>query len=127
MRTSNPIQGILDYLFILASRGSLEYNTSWYYQAIGKSGHETRATRRVLEEITFIQMVLDIDRLGVYQLSLDGVVYKQHYMSAAEIIRYILKSCTIDMSENFSGLVNNKTGEKLDIRFVARDNHPARR
>lgn len=65
MQIPNPIQDILDYLYISATRGSLEYNTSWYYQAIGKSGYETRANRGVLEEITFIQMVLDIDRLGV--------------------------------------------------------------
>jgi hypothetical protein len=127
MQPSTQIQAALNYLYLSATRGSLEGDTSWYYRAIGKSGYETRANRTVLEEITFIQLVLGIDRFGVYQLSLGGTVYKQHYMSGAEIIRYILKNCHVDVSKNFNGLVNTKTGEQLDIRFVARDNHPARR
>lgn len=121
MHTPTQLKAILNYLYLNATRGSLEDHTSWYYRSIGKEGYETRANRPALESIYFITEVLDIAKNGIYQMSLDGVRYKQTYMSGAEVVRYILKNCLVNMSDKWEGFTNHKTGEAVTLRFVAFD------
>ncbi len=121
MQTPTQLKAILNYLYLNATRGSLEDHTSWYYRSIGKEGYETRANRPALESIYFITEVLDIAKNGIYQMSLDGVRYKQTYMSGAEVVRYILRNCLVNMSDKWEGFTNHKTGAVITLRFVAFD------
>lgn len=121
MQTQSQIKAILNYLFLSATRGSLEEDTAWYYRGIGKDGRGSRTNRTTLECVYFITEVLNIAESGIYQMYLDDVRYKQTYLSGAEVVRYILQNCSVEMSEKWDGFTNKKTGEKVTLQFVAFD------
>lgn len=121
MRIQSQIKAILNYLFLSATRGSLEEDTAWYYRGIRKDGRESRTNRTTLECVYFITEVLNIAESGIYQMYLDDVRYKQTYLSGAEVVRYILQNCSVEMSEKWDGFTNKKTGEKVTLQFVAFD------
>ncbi len=127
MRTSTEIKAILNYLYVSATRGSLEEYAAWYYRGIGKAGYESRTNRDALENVYFITEVLNIEGHGIYQMYLNDVRYKQTYLSGAEVVRYILQNCSFDMSEEWDGFTNKKTGEKVTVQFVAFDDRSSRR
>ena len=127
MQTPTRIKAILNHLFLSATRGSLEEDTAWYFRGIRKDGYESRANRTILESIFFITVVLDIAEHGIYQMYLNDVRYKQTYLSGAEVVRYILQNCAVEMSEEWDGFINQKTGEKVTVQFVALDDRSYRR
>ena len=127
MRTSTEIKAILNYLYVSATRGSLEEDTAWYYRGIGKAGYEARTNRTTLESVYFITEVLCISEHGIYQMYLNDARYKQTYLSGAEVVRYILQNCSFEMSEEWDGFTNKKTGEKVTVQFVTLDGRSFRR
>lgn len=127
MQKSTEIKAICNYLFLIATRGSLEEDTAWYYRGVGKDGYESRANRSALEHVYFITEVLGISENGIYQMYLNDVRYKQTYLSGAEVVRYILQNCSVRMSEEWEGFTNKKTGEEITVQFVALDNRSFRR
>lgn len=127
MQKPTEIRAILNYLYVSATRGSLEEYTAWYYHGIGKDGYESRANRTALETIYFITEVLSIAKHGIYQMYLNDARYKQTYLSGSEVVRYILQNCSFEMSEEWDGFTNKKTGAKITVQFVALDDRSYRR
>jgi len=119
---SNRLTQALRYLYLNAYRGSLEYDTAWYFEKIGKEGYETKASRNLLEKIYFIQKMFGLEPPGIYQMMLGDNLYKQAYLSSAEVIKYIIKHCHSQMSEDFLGFWTNKElNVQVRVRFVAYD------
>lgn len=116
----SDLKSTLDFIFIYATRGSLEHRTGWYYHCIGKPGGEERANRMTLERIWFIQEVWDIAPDGIYQLSINFEVYKQPFMSGAEVIKFIMQKCDFEISKDWNGF-KTKDGLPVEIRHVAYD------
>lgn len=127
MQTPTRIKAILNYLFLRATRGSLEEDTAWYFRGIRKDGYESRANRLTLEGVYFIASVLDLVERGIYQVYMNDVRYKQTYLSGAEVVQYILQNCLVVVSEEWDGFTNKKTGEKITIQFVALDDRSFRK
>ena len=127
MQKPTEIRAILNYLYVSATRGSLEEHTAWYYRDIGKAGYEARTNRTALETVYFIINVLNIAKHGIYQMYLNDARYKQTYLSGAEVIRYILQNCSFEMSEEWDGFTNKKTGEEVTVQFVALGDRSYRR
>lgn len=120
LTTQITIASTVNYIFLNATRGDLEDRTSWYFDGIGKPGYETKASRPTLETIYFIANVLDLASDGVYQMTLDGTVYKQTYLSGAEVIKHILKNCEISISKDWKEFRTSK-GQLVSVRHVAFD------
>lgn len=119
---SNRLTKALRYLYLNAYRGSLQDDTAWYFEKIGKEGLEARASRNLLEKIYFIQTMFKIQPPGIYQMMIGDNLYKQAYLSSAEVIKYIIKHCHSQMSEDFLGFWTNKEmNSQVRIRFVAYD------
>lgn len=119
---SNRLTGALRYLFLNAYRGSLQDDTAWYFEKIGKEGQEARASRNLLEKIYFVQKMFNLQPAGIYQMMVGDELYKQAYLSSAEVIKYIIKHCRSQMSENFLGFWTDKEPSlQIRIRFVAFD------
>ena len=127
MPITTDIKAMLYYLYVNATRGSLEEYTAWYYRGIRKDGYESRANRTTLESVYFITEVLGIAENGIYQMYLNDARYKQTYLSGAEVVRYILQNCSFEMSEEWDGFTNKKTGEKVTVQLVALDDRSYRR
>lgn len=120
LTTPTVIALTVNYIFLNATRGGLEDRTSWYFDGIGKPGCETKASRPTLEMIYFIANVLDLASDGVYQMTLDGTVYKQTYLSGAEVIKYIMKNCDVTLSKDWKEFRTSK-GQLVSVRHVAFD------
>lgn len=119
---SNRLTGALRYLFLNAYRGSLQDDTAWYFEQIGKEGQEARASRNLLEKIYFVQKMFNLQPCGVYQMMVGDKLYKHAYLSSSEVIKYIIKNCHSQMSEDFLGFWTNKElNSQVRIRFVAFD------
>jgi len=122
MKSHTAIEHTLNYIFVNATREDLERKAGWYYRCIGKPDKEQSVNRSTLEKILFIYFVLDLAPDGIYQMSLDFEIYpKQAFMSGAEVIRYIIEKCTFDLSRDFDGFKNIKTGQRVTVRYVAMD------
>ena len=120
MNSPTAIAATVNYIFLNATRGGLEDRTSWYFDGIGKPGYESRVNRPTLESIYFIADVLDLASDRVYQMTLDGTVYKQAYLSGAEVVKYIMKNCDVSISKNWKEFRTSK-GQLVSIRHVAFD------
>ena len=119
---SHRLTKALRYLFLVAHRGSLQVDTAWYFEKIGKEGQEARASRNLLEKIYFVQKMFDLQPAGIYQMMIGDNLYKQAYLSSAEVIKYIIKHCHSQMSDDFLGFWTNKEmNSQVRIRFVAYD------
>lgn len=120
MTTATAIASTLNYILLNATRESLEDRTSWYFDGIGTPRYESKASRTTLETIYFIANVLDLASDGVYQMTLDGTVYKQTYLSGAEVIKYIMKNCEVTLSKDWKEFRTSK-GQLVSVRHVAID------
>ena len=114
------LKSTLDFIYLYATRGSLESNTAWYFRCIGKPGREKTATRPILERIVFVAEIADIAPDGIYQLSINFEVYKQPFMSGAEVIKFITQKCEVTISDQWNGF-KTKDGLPVEIRLVAYD------
>lgn len=120
MTTPTAIAATVNYIFLNATRGGLEDRTSWYFDGIGKPRYESKASRTTLETIYFIANVLDLASDEVYQMTLNGTVYKQTYLSGAEVIKYIMKNCEVTVSKDWKEFRTSK-GQLVSVRHVAFD------
>lgn len=120
MTTATAIASTLNYILLNATRESLEDRTSWYFDGIGTPRYESKASRTTLETIYFIANVLDLASDGVYQMTLDGTIYKQTYLSGAEVIKHIMKNCEISISKDWKEFRTSK-GQLVSVRHVAFD------
>lgn len=120
MTTATAIASTLNYILLNATRESLEDRTSWYFDGIGTPRYESKASRTTLETIYFIANVLDLASDGVYQMTLNGTVYKQTYLSGAEVINYIMKNCEVTVSKDWKEFRTSK-GQLVSVRHVAFD------
>lgn len=120
MTTATAIASTLNYILLNATRESLEDRTSWYFDGIGTPRYESKASRTTLETIYFIANVLDLASDGVYQMTLNGTVYKQTYLSGAEVIKYIMKNCEVTVSKDWREFRTSK-GQLVSVRHVAID------
>lgn len=120
MTTPTAIAATVNYIFLNATRGGLEDRTSWYFDGIGKPGYKSKASRPTLETIYFIANVLDLASDGVYQMKLDGTIYKQTYLSGAEVIKHIMKNCEVSISKDWKEFRTSK-GQLVSVRHVAID------
>ena len=120
LTTPTVIAATVNYIFLNATRGGLEDRTSWYFDGIGKPGYETKASRPTLETIYFIANVIDLASDGVYQMKLDGTIYKQTYLSGAEVIKHIMKNCEVSISKDWKEFRTSK-GQLVSVRHVAID------
>lgn len=117
---SATLKTTLEFIYLYATRGSLESNTAWYFRCIGKPGKEETAKRPILESIFFVTKMADIAPDGIYQLSVNFEVYKQPFMSGAEVIKFITQNCKVLISDQWNGF-KTKDGLPVEIRLVAYD------
>ena len=120
MTTATAIASTLNCILLNATRESLEDRTSWYFDGIGTPRYESKASRTTLETIYFIANVLDLASDGVYQMTLDGTIYKQTYLSGAEVIKHIMKNCEVSISKDWKEFRTSK-GQLVSVRHVAFD------
>lgn len=118
MRTRTMIKSILNYLFLSATRGSLEQDMRWYYRQLGKDGQESRVNRGTLETLYFLQSVLDIQPVDIYQILVDGVPQKHLYYSAAEALKFIFTNCPVQVSEEFEDLKTTKGDKPVTLKYI---------
>lgn len=118
MRTRTMIKSTLNYLFLSATRGSLEQDMRWYYRQLGKDGQETRVNRGTLETLYFLQSVLDIQPADINQILVDGVPHRHLYYSAAEALKFIFTNCPVQVSEEFDDLKTTKGDKPVTLRYI---------
>lgn len=53
-------------------------------------------------------------------MTLNGTVYKQTYLSGAEVIKYIMKNCEVTVSKDWKEFRTSK-GQLVSVRHVAFD------
>ena len=118
MRTRTMIKSTLNYLFLSATRGSLEQDMRWYYRQLEKDGQETRVNRGTLETLYFLQSVLDIQPADINQILVDGVPHRHLYYSAAEALKFIFTNCPVQVSEEFDDLKTTKGDKPVTLRYI---------
>lgn len=119
------IKELVDYIFIYATRGSLEDHLKWYYADIGKLDTLKRVSRPKLEELYFIQGALNLNRTGVYSVYLNGKPYRHRYWSASEVMTFLQKNTDFYMSDTrYVGFALKKDHAKLAICYAATDYNP---
>ena len=119
MPSSEMIKNTLNLIFLSASRDSLEMNTAWVFEGLGRPGKECSTNRSTLENIMFITCVLSLTRVGIYQVTVGDKVYKHAYWSGAEVADYLLKHSKYKFSGDFDGFTDAKSGEPITVTCAA--------
>lgn len=119
MQSKEMIKNTVNLIFLSASRGSLELDTAWIFEELGRPGKESSANRSTLENILFITCVLSLTRVGIYQVKIGDKVYKHAYWSGAEVADYLLKHSKYKFSEDFDGFTDAKSGEPVTVTCAA--------
>lgn len=119
MPSSEMIKNTLNLIFLSASRDSLERDTAWVFEGLGRPGKESSTNRSTLENIMFITCVLSLTCVGIYQVKVGDKVYKHAYWSGSEVADYLLKHSKYRFSEDFDGFTDAKSGEPVTVTCAA--------
>ena len=110
-------ESALNYIAIVATRGSLEEDCRWYFRQL-RTGDVYKAKRSTLEEIFFVQCVLSIHPSCIYTIENPTSKIKHRYFSAAETIQYVMKNCKMSFYD-WDGPRETKGNQLLTVNQVA--------
>lgn len=114
----NKAEGVVQYLCIYATRGSLEEDCRWYYRQLNPNTDIYKVARGTLEDIYFLQRVLGVNPKGIYTITNPEKKTTHRYFSAAETIKYVMQKCSVSWRD-WDGPRLRDTNTLLEVNLVA--------